>query len=215
MTLVDTQGRGVESITKSGLVFDGKEYPVDILIYGTGFEPLTAGGPSLRAGMKFHGRHGMEMEEKWSNKLATLYGLMSRDFPNLFLSGVYQMGATVNYAHMVDVMATHMASAIKKARQKLASCDGGAQQKLVVEPTAEGEEAWTQRVLETASGFGCIEGCTPSYGTGEGKRAKSKAEEASVARAGNWGEGFLDYASIVEDWDTKGDLEGLEIRAVA
>ncbi|KAF9869704.1 hypothetical protein CkaCkLH20_12747 [Colletotrichum karsti] len=215
VTLVDTRGRGVEAITKTGVVFDGKEYPADILIYGTGFEPLTAGGPSLRAGMEIYGRNGIEMETKWSNGLATLYGLVTHDFPNLFLSGVYQMGSTVNYAHMVDVMATSMARVISRAREKHASGQDGGSYRMVIEPSPAGEEAWAQRVLSTARGFGAMAGCTPSYGNGEGRKAKSKEEELNVARSGNWGKGCLDYAAIVEKWASTEDLEGLEFRVVS
>ncbi len=214
-TLVDTRGRGVEAITETGLVFDGNEYPADILIYGTGFEPVTAGGPSLRASMQIFGRGGVEMETKWSKGLATLHGLITHDFPNLFLSGVYQMGTTVNFAHMADVMATHVASMIAQARQQLAATQtrpSGAGD-VVIEPSVSAEESWAQRVLATGPAFAGLAGCTPSYSTAEGKRARSKEEALAAARVGNWGKGFLDYAAVVEEWDRTGDLDGLEICA--
>ncbi|KAK2699708.1 hypothetical protein QWA68_000652 [Fusarium oxysporum] len=130
VTFVDTLGRGVDAITESGLACNGKEYPIDILIHGTGYEHLTAGGLSLRASMQIYGHGGQEMESKWSTKLATLYELMTHNYPNLFLSGVYQMGATGNYAHMVDVMASNAAKVIKTARQKLESQRPGSGEKL-------------------------------------------------------------------------------------
>ena len=39
--LVDTEGRGVDEITARGPVVDGVEYPVDLLIYASGFEVTT------------------------------------------------------------------------------------------------------------------------------------------------------------------------------
>ena len=42
VTLVDTQGKGVDRITEKGLVFDGVEYEVDCIIFATGFEVGTA-----------------------------------------------------------------------------------------------------------------------------------------------------------------------------
>ncbi|MBI1843003.1 MAG: NAD(P)/FAD-dependent oxidoreductase, partial [Actinobacteria bacterium] len=42
VTLVDTQGKGVERITERGVVVDGTEYEVDCIIYSTGFEVGTA-----------------------------------------------------------------------------------------------------------------------------------------------------------------------------
>ena len=41
VTLVDTEGKGVERITPKGVVVDGKEYPLDCLIYATGFDFMT------------------------------------------------------------------------------------------------------------------------------------------------------------------------------
>src|SRR3546814_6806923 len=41
VTLVDTQGRGLDRITETGIVFDGVEYPVDCIIFATGFESGT------------------------------------------------------------------------------------------------------------------------------------------------------------------------------
>src|SRR5580693_2374632 len=41
VTLVDTQGRGVDEITENAVVVDGKTYELDCLIYGTGFEVGT------------------------------------------------------------------------------------------------------------------------------------------------------------------------------
>src|SRR5690606_1530680 len=41
VTLVDTQGKGVERITKRGVVVEGREYELDCLIYASGFEVGT------------------------------------------------------------------------------------------------------------------------------------------------------------------------------
>src|SRR3546814_4873394 len=41
VTLVDTQGRGLDRITETGIVFHGVEYPVACIIYDTGFESDT------------------------------------------------------------------------------------------------------------------------------------------------------------------------------
>ena len=38
VTLVDTQGKGLDKITEKGIFFDGKEYEVDCIIFATGFE---------------------------------------------------------------------------------------------------------------------------------------------------------------------------------
>jgi cyclohexanone monooxygenase len=42
VTLVDTQGRGVERITENAIVANGQTYEIDCLIYATGFEVGTS-----------------------------------------------------------------------------------------------------------------------------------------------------------------------------
>ena len=56
VTLVDTQGHGVEALTENGVVANGKEYKVDCLIFATGFEVGTAF--TRRAGYDIVGRGG-------------------------------------------------------------------------------------------------------------------------------------------------------------
>ena len=48
VTLVDTDGQGVQQLTESGVVVDGKEYKVDCLVFATGFEVGTAVHPPGR-----------------------------------------------------------------------------------------------------------------------------------------------------------------------
>lgn len=41
VTLVDTNGKGIEAITEKGIIANGKEYELDCIIYATGFELAT------------------------------------------------------------------------------------------------------------------------------------------------------------------------------
>ena len=61
MTLIDTSGaQGVERITKNGVVANGVEYPVDCIIFATGFEVGTAW--TRRAGYDIIGKNGAASE---------------------------------------------------------------------------------------------------------------------------------------------------------
>ena len=90
MTLVDTDGRGLDQITENGIVFDGKEYPVDCIIFATGFEVGT--DYSRRAGYQINGVDGLSVSEKWSQGLSTFHGMHTRGFPNAFFFGPAQSG---------------------------------------------------------------------------------------------------------------------------
>src|SRR5262245_29081803 len=72
VTLVDTNGNGVERITPDGVVASGHEYRVDCLIYATGFEVGT--DYARRAGYQVHGADGLSLTEKWRDGAATLHG---------------------------------------------------------------------------------------------------------------------------------------------
>ena len=56
--LVDTDGQGVERITPAGVVVAGVEYPVDCIIYASGFEVGTE--PIRRFGFNLTGRDGSQ-----------------------------------------------------------------------------------------------------------------------------------------------------------
>jgi len=88
VTLVNTDGRGLDQITETGIVFDGVSYEVDCIIFATGFEVGT--DYSRRAGYQITGRDGVTISEKWSKGLSTFHGMHTRGFPNAFFFGPAQ-----------------------------------------------------------------------------------------------------------------------------
>src|SRR6185503_17905978 len=75
VTLVDTQGRGVERITERGIIANGVEYEVDCIIYASGF---AVGTPlERRAGYDVYGRGGHALSEKWRDGVSTLFGMQT------------------------------------------------------------------------------------------------------------------------------------------
>ena len=90
VTLVDTGGRGVDRITPNGAVVDDVEYPLDCLIYSTGFE---VGAPLAdRLGFTVQGRDRATLAAHWSDGARTLHGVMTHGFPNLFFMSHVQTG---------------------------------------------------------------------------------------------------------------------------
>ncbi len=194
VTLVDTQGKGVERVTKKGVVVDGKEYELDCLIYATGFEVGT--DYTRRAGYPVYGRGGQNLSEKWANGVRTLHGMHSHGFPNCFIMTNTQAGFTVNFPHMLNEQAKHLAYIIQTARdEKLRR----------VEATEAAESEWVDTIIGLARfSREFLENCTPGYYNNEGKPNERSAQN------GFYGGGPVRFIQLLKQWRDEGRLEGLE-----
>ncbi|HTO51746.1 MAG TPA: NAD(P)/FAD-dependent oxidoreductase [Myxococcota bacterium] len=196
VTLVDTEGKGVERITEKGVVANGVEYELDCLIFATGFEVGTE--YTRRAGYEIHGRDGLTLSEKWSGGLRTLHGMHSRGFPNCFIMGPQQSAFTVNYPHMLDEQAKHIAYLITQANER------GAR---TLEASEAGEEQWVQTIIAfSRMGRDFLESCTPGYYNNEGNLSNLAAQN------GFFGGGSILFFNMLKDWRDEGNLEGLELQ---
>ncbi|KAI1390869.1 flavin-binding monooxygenase-like family protein [Hypoxylon trugodes] len=213
--LVDTDGKGVNGSSETAVLIDGQEIEVDVVILGTGFESFTVGSPAYRAGISITGHNGLSLDEKWTKVGAsTLHGIFSRGFPNLLLTGVSQTGATVNVIHAIDVLAQHAGQIIAALQSKLTGSDKTSNSKIIIEPTAQAEEAWALQILARAFAFAGMPGCTPSYGNAEGAQPKSQEEQIIATRLAPWGMGINDYTKVVSEWEAKGDLNELDAQII-
>lgn len=71
----------IAEITPNGIkTKDGKEYAVDVIIYGTGFQASNFLSP-----MKFKGRGGVDLHEQWDGDPRAYLGITLPNFPNLFV----------------------------------------------------------------------------------------------------------------------------------
>jgi cation diffusion facilitator CzcD-associated flavoprotein CzcO len=205
VTLVDTKGRGVERITENGVVVDGTEYELDCLIYATGFEVGT--DYTRRSGYELYGRGGVTLTEKWSNGVATLHGMHSRGFPNCFIISNAQSGFTVNFPHMLNEQAKHLAYVVKHALD---------QEVRAVEVSEEAEAAWVETIVSLArNGLDYLEACTPGYYNNEGKPAGEDGSNGTFfgrAQNGPYGGGPIAFVKLLEDWRAEGSLAGMELR---
>jgi cyclohexanone monooxygenase len=195
--LVDTQGRGVERITETSIVANGREYEVDCLIYATGFEVGT--DFTRRSGYELHGRGGQTLTQKWANGIETFHGLYSRGFPNCFIVSNAQSGFTANFPHMINEQSKHIAYVLQNAR---------ARQARTIEPSAEAEAAWVQTIIDLSimrEAF--LKECTPGYYNNEGK------PELIAKQNGSYGAGPVAFVKVLEDWRDDGSLKGLELNA--
>jgi len=197
VTLVDTKGRGVEQITKNGVIANGREYPLDCIVFATGFEVATE--YARRAGYETIGRDGLTITEKWRDRYRTLHGMHLHGFPNCFVMSLAQSGFTLNFPYIIDVQARHIAYVISEAMRRGAH---------TVEATAEAEAEWCAQLAERAESFdeSFAEQCTPSYYNKEGK-----PDAKSLDRNFFFG-GPTEFADLLEAWRAEGSLRGLELR---
>ncbi len=195
VTLVDTQGRGVERITEKGIVANGSEFEVDCIIFATGFEVGTS--YVRRSGYDLTGRDGVKLSEKWADGISTLHGMHTRGFPNCLIVSNSQAGFTVNFPHMLDEQAKHLSYIVSHA------LDNDIR---TVEVAQEAEDAWVDTIRELARfSLEFQESCTPGYYNNEGKPSTIARQNAP------YGAGANAFIKVIEAWRDAGDFEGLEL----
>lgn len=215
--LVDTDGRGVDEICETGLIVQGQHYDVDILILATGYKSPFLYSPPGRVGVKITGRNLVDLDEKWTNAVTTLHGIMSHDFPNMFWPGFIHAGGSPNYTYTVNqgaIQVAHLMAAGLKSSGSVTPQGSPYKYNFTVEATAKGEEDWSQAVVSHAHLLGATAGCTPSYMNAEGELdgVSDPVQLARMARNATWGRGQADFDRIMEEWRAQGDFQGADIK---
>ena len=115
VTLVDTAPLGVSKINARGVVHDGVEYPLDCLIYATGFQWMATASFNM-----ITGRGGRTLREKWQTEgVKTFLGLHSEGFPNLFImSGPQGGGGQFNFTLGMESHTDYVVWMLKTLRQR-------------------------------------------------------------------------------------------------
>ncbi len=196
VTLVDTEGKGVERLTENGVVANGQEYEVDCLIFATGFEVGTA--YTRRAGYDIVGRDGVTLSEHWANGTRTLHGLSSHHFPNCFFLGFTQTAITVNVPHALNEQAKHVVYILSEMRARGAA---------TVEVSEEAEQAYVDEVRQFANvGARFYAECTPGYYNSEGRPGNRSGFFSDMHGAGP-----IRFFEMLDEWRDAGMLEGLNL----
>ncbi|KAL6240580.1 hypothetical protein RBB50_012500 [Rhinocladiella similis] len=212
VSLVDTNGRGIDACTEDGIIVNGEEYKIDILILATGYASPFLSGPGKRCDIVIHGRKQLELESKWDAGIRTLHGMMSHDFPNMFWPALYQGGGTPNFMTLLDYSAEHIAGIMAEARKRNKDLEGSGSYKynFVVETTQKGEETYSDAIAAGAITFAALAGCTPSYFNFEGEIERD-ARIYKKARMAFWAKGAYDWEDILNHWREKKEFPELAI----
>ena len=192
--LVDTDGRGVERITPSGVVVAGLEYPVDCIIYASGFEVGTEA--TRRQGFDMTGRDGIRLSEYWSAGMRSLHGVHVHGFPNVFLVQLGQGGNFVaNVPHNLLDAAKSVAAIVRYMT------DHGYRE---VDVSRAAEDAWLEQLDPNAIMISFLATCTPGYYNNEG--------HGGGAIFSGYQHGAPAYFRYIEQWRSSGEFAGLQFR---
>jgi cyclohexanone monooxygenase len=156
--LVDTAPRGVQKINERGVVHDGTEYSLDVLVYATGFQWMATSTFNMIVG-----RDGRSLSEKWQTEgTKTFLGLHSRGFPNLFImTGPQGGGGSFNFTDAIDTHSEYITWMLKTIRDRQLS---------VVDVTAEAEDGYAEHCRQADIATAPLRDCL-SYYNGNGEAA--------------------------------------------
>ena len=197
VTLIDvSDANGLERITPDGIVADGTEYPVDCIIFASGFE-VTDDLKRRFAIDAIEGRDGLSLYDHWGDRMKSLHGMTSHGFPNFFFTGYGQGGVSGSITLGYDLQAKHIAHIVGEALS-----DGR-----VVEVNEEAQQAWLDTISRHLSFDAAFwRECTPSYLNGEG---------AAIEKYTVWGEpyggGYYAFEAILKEWREAG-MPGMTFR---
>ena len=166
VVLVDTAPLGVSHINERGVVHDGVEYPLDVLIYATGFQWMATSTFNM-----ITGRGGRTLSEKWKSEgTKTFLGIHSHGFPNLFIvTGPQGGGGSFNFTDAIEQHVEYIAWLLTTMRDRGVN---------VVDVRKEPEIAYAKHCQEADIASAKLRDCL-SYYNGHGD-----AEPGSLAYYG-------------------------------
>lgn len=136
--LVDVSATPIERISPAGVVVDGTEYPVDAIVYATGFDAMT--GTLLR--MNITGRGGVRLADHWDAGPRTYLGLGVAGFPNMFtVSGPGSPSVLTNMIPSIEQHVDWIARCLTDLRERGATA---------IEAEPDAEAYWVDHVNAVA-----------------------------------------------------------------
>jgi cation diffusion facilitator CzcD-associated flavoprotein CzcO len=201
VTLIDVSNtQGVERMTEKGFVADGVEYEIDCMIFASGFEVTTDLERRWGIGV-VEGRNGLSIYRHWADGPATLHGVMTHGFPNMFYTGYIQGGLNASTTEQFNRQCEHIAYILGETLKR--GC-------VVVEPSREGQEEYVRHFREIeldTSAF--LQECTPSYYANDGDT------HARWVLLRGYGHGWTAFMEMLARWRDRGDLDGLILSPAA
>jgi cation diffusion facilitator CzcD-associated flavoprotein CzcO len=136
--LVNLRRTPIEQITPTGVRTTEREYPLDTLVFATGYDAMT--GPLLA--MDICGRDGLTLAEKWAAGPISYLGLAVAGFPNMFtLTGPGSPSVLSNVVISIEQHVDWVADVLAHLERT---------DRHVVEATDVAEKEWTDHVQQVS-----------------------------------------------------------------
>jgi cyclohexanone monooxygenase len=138
VTLVNLRKSPIEAIAPEGVRTSDATYPVDALVFATGFDAMT--GALLAIDIK--GAGGADFRQAWAEGPKSYLGLAVAGFPNLFT--VTGPGSPSVLSNMINSIEQHV--------EWITDCIGHMREKRLtrIEADAQAQEDWVAHVREVA-----------------------------------------------------------------
>jgi cyclohexanone monooxygenase/pentalenolactone D synthase len=162
---------------------------------------------SRRAGQDIIGRNGVRLADKWESEpgASSLFGMMTRGFPNMFIMPApgQQAVVTVNHTLITVAGAEHIGATTKILEDRMIK---------VFEVSEQAEAEWCQKILDGyVDANDVMAACTPSRLNFEGNPAAMKLRNGSYG--GGLGD-FYGFYELIRDWRGQlaaGEKAGLDL----
>jgi len=137
--LVDVSETPIQDVTADGIRTSGAHYPLDMVIFATGFDAMT--GSLLR--LNIRGRNGLTLAKAWEAGPRTYLGLQVTGFPNLFtITGPGSPSVLCNVPVPIEQHVEWITDCIQHMRAKNINR---------IEPTPAAMDDWVDQVNAAAN----------------------------------------------------------------
>jgi cyclohexanone monooxygenase len=138
VTLVDLRATPIVSASEQGLATSAAEFPLDSVVFATGFDAMTG---ALLA-LDIRGLGGRRLADAWRDGPRTYLGVATSGFPNLFMiTGPGSPSVLSNMVVSIEQHVDFIADLIAKMHERGAS---------TAEVQSPAEQAWVEHVAEVA-----------------------------------------------------------------
>jgi cation diffusion facilitator CzcD-associated flavoprotein CzcO len=196
--LIDTDGKGVTRLTRSGVTAAGRDFALDCIVFATGFRN-TVGGP-VQNNLTIRGRNGT-LREAWADGVQSFQGVFVHGFPNLFVMQPVQGANFLSNITHNSVDAAVTVAAVVRHSQVI----GGAE----VEVSRDAQDRWLAQLRQGTRRLAMAE-CTPGIFNNDGDLS-----DPAVGWNVGYPGGPAEYFRYTAWWRGNGRFEGLTFRGGA